>query len=356
MNTLLLSTRKGLVIYKKNNGNWKYDSLHFRGIPVTMAFYDNDENTLWTFEDHGHWGVKMHRSKDLGKNWEEVEAPKYPEGAEVREGVPASLNYVWAIEKAAGRMLMGTVPGGMFSSDDAGNSFQLNKTLWELPERPTNWFGGGMNNPGIHSIVIDPNNGSRFFIGISCAGVYETKDGGKTWASRNKGLRADFLPDPHSEFGHDPHLLVACAGSVDHMWQQNHCGIFRSTDGAATWLDVSEKEGPANFGFAIAAHHKNPDVAWVVPATSDEIRVAVDEALCVCRTDDGGKTWKAYRRGLPQENSFDITYRHALALDGDELFFGTTTGNLFRSGDGGESWETISNYLPMVHAVRYAQV
>ena len=147
---------------------------------------------------------------------------------------------------------------------------------------------------------------------MSCAGVFETMDAGKTWHPRNKGLKAAYLPNPNVEVGHDPHLLLACGfassprngNSVPamKMWQQNHCGIFRSTDAGLNWVDVSDKNGIANYGFALAIDIKNPLRAWVIPAISDEIRVAHDLALCVCRTEDGGETWQQLRNGLPQNH------------------------------------------------------
>lgn len=354
-NRLLVSSRKGLIVYALKNGQWVFDALHFRGIPICLTHFDPGSNALWVFQDHGHWGIKMQKSSDFGRTWQEVEAPKYPEGAEIKDGVEASLSYIWAAHSSGDSLWLGTVPGGLFVSEDGGSTFALNDALWNDPLRKTHWFGGGMDHPGIHSIVQDPTDPLHYYIGISCAGVYETHDRGSTWKAVNKGLRADFLPDPHADVGHDPHLLVACSNSPTHLWQQNHCGIFRSTDGARTWTDVSEAEGPARFGFAIAVDENNPDVAWVVPAVSDETRVAVNEALCLCRTDDGGKTWQAYRKGLPQENCYDIVYRHALAKSGDTLVFGTTTGNLFHSDDGGESWQVLNNYLPLINAVAFAQ-
>ncbi len=348
---LLVSTRKGLVIYKQKNNQWQYDSLHFQGIPICLSYYHPQNATLWAFQDHGHWGVKMSKSKDFGKTWLEVEAPKFPEGAEVKDGQPASLTYVWAAQHVGNALWLGTVPGGLFKTEDDGQSWELNQSLWNDPNRKTHWFGGGMRDPGIHSIVVDPRDEQHMFIGISCAGVYETHDGGSTWQAKNKGLRADFLPDPNAELGHDPHLLVTCPSSPDHLWQQNHCGIFKSDNGASSWDEVTENGGPAKFGFAVAVDEKNPLRAWVVPGVSDEIRVAVNGALCVCRTDDGGKTWQALRKGLPQESAFDIVYRHALGYSGNQLVFGSTTGNLFHSTDAGESWDVVSNYLPMVNAV-----
>ena len=356
--TLLIGTRKGVIAYRLENNRWRVENVSFEGSPVSIAYADPRNGVWWASLDHGHWGVKLHRSKDRGRTWEEVTAPAYPQGEEVKDGVPASTRYIWSMAHGGknylSKLWIGTDPGGLFVSEDGGTGFQLVESLWKHPTRKEGWFGGGRDQPGIHSIVVDPRDEDHLHIGISCAGVFETFDGGQTWNIRNKGLRAEFLPDPNSETGHDPHLLVAAPAHPDTLWQQNHCGIFYSSDGAKNWQEVSQPEGPARFGFAIAVADEDPDQAWVVPANSDLNRTAIKGALCVCRTDNGGKTWKDLRKGLPQENCFDIVYRHALAVSGDGVAFGTTTGNLFFSPDRGESWQTLNNYLPMVYSVQFA--
>lgn len=354
--TLLLGTRKGLVAYHSNGKGWKVENVSFEGQPVSIAYSDPRNDTWWACLDHGRWGVKLHRSPDRGASWEEVTAPAYPEGEEVKDGVPAATRYIWSMSQGghqAGRLWLGTDPGGLFTSNDGGSSFSLVESLWRHPTRKTGWFGGGRDQPGIHSIVIDPRNDDHVYVGISCAGVFESTDGGRTWAIRNKGMKAEFLPDPQSEVGYDPHILVAAPSNPDILWQQNHCGIYRSGNAGLTWEDVSQPEGPARFGFAIAVADDNPDQAWVAPADSDVSRTAIRGALCICRTDDGGRSWKEYRKGLPQTDCFDIVYRHALACSGDAVAFGTTTGNLFFSPDRGESWQTLNNYLPMVYSLQF---
>ena len=124
-------------------------------------------------------------------------------------------------------------------------------------------------------------------------------------------------------------------------------------DNAKSWAKVSQESGPADFGFAIAVDEQDPLKAWVAPAVSDQHRIAVDKALCISRTTDGGKSWEALRNGLPQEMAYDIVYRHALQKSGDTLVFGTTTGNLFYSNDEGNHWQTLSNNLPMIHALAF---
>lgn len=354
---LLLSTRKGLLVYKRTLHGWVFDQVHFLGIPVTLTYVDPALGAWWACLDHGHWGVKLHRSPDQGATWEEINAPKYPEGAEVQPGEQAVLNYIWAMQGTEqGDLWVGTIPGGLFKYHPETADFHLVESLWKHPSRPDNWFGGGFDQPGIHSIVVDPRDPQHVYVGISVAGVFESSDGGISWEPRNQGLRADFLPNPDAEVGHDPHMLVACAAQPEVMWQQNHCGIFKTTDGGHSWVDVSETEGPARFGFAMAVAATDPDKAWVVPALSDEMRIAIDQALCVCRTTNGGHSWEKLRKGLPQQQCFDIVYRHSLDVCGHTLCFGSTTGNVYISEDEGDQWQLLSHTLPMVHAVELARL
>lgn len=352
---LLLGTRKGLFILEPSNGTWQIGREAFLGNPVSIAAADPRNGTLWAMLDHGHWGTKLHRSTDDGVSWEEVEAPRYPEGSELKEGVPATVRYLWAFSPGGAdqpdRLYIGTEPGGLFRSDDGGRTFSLVESLWNHPTRGS-WFGGGRDYPGIHSILVDPRDSDRIVIGVSCAGTFETTDGGNTWQVRNKGLNASFLPDPTTEVGHDPHIVVASKSDPDTLWQQNHDGIFRSSNGGHHWDEVSQKGGPAFFGFSIATD-ADPNTAWVVPAHSDQCRIAIDGALCVSRTEDGGASWTTFRQGLPQRACYDVVFRHALDSNTNALAFGSTTGNLFVSNDRGESWSTAGNYLPPIYSVRF---
>lgn len=355
---ILIGTSKGLIIYNKAASGWQVEQVLFKGMPVSVVYVDERDNTWWICLAHRHWGQKLHRSIDEGKNWESIRTPIYPKDAKLKSGKAATLRKIWTMSHAGadrpGQLYLGTEPGGLFYSRDGGLSFNLLQTLWDHPSRKDEWFGAGRDHPFIHSIVVDPRDSNHFYIAISCAGVFETKDGGKTWLPRNKGLVAAYLPNPNVEIGHDPHLLLVCKANPDVLWQQNHCGIFRSTNGGLNWIDVSGSDNFPYYGFALAIDHDNPDRAWVIPAVSDEVRVAVNEALCVCRTEDGGKTWQTLREGLPQQNCFDIVFRHSLAINQNQLVFGTTTGNVFYSDDFGNNWQCLSHHLPRVDYITFA--
>ena len=358
-NKLLVGTRKGLLIMNRDGGDWQVESAHFEAIPVVYAFRDSRADTIWVSLDHGHWGGKLHRSRDMGASWEEVEAPKYYEGAACPPdfSIPAKTNYIWLVEPGGvdepERLYVGTDPGGLFVSDNGGDSFQLVDTLWHHPSN-THWFGAGRDHPGTVAIQVDPRDSRRLTIGISVGGVYVSMDGGESWEARNRGLYADYLPDPLHEHGHDPHIILASPSNPDVLWQQNHCGIFRSENGGLQWRDISDRNGgPAGFGFALAVDDEDERVAWVAPAVSAEYRVPVDRALVISRTEDGGETWQDLRAGLPQQHCYDLVFRHALDKTGDTLAFGTTAGNFYISDDRGDHWRCLTHNLAVVYSVRF---
>ncbi len=356
---LLAGTSKGLVIFSNTNKAWAIESVHFEGLPVSLAYIDERTNTWWIALSHRHWGEKLHRSGDHGKNWQEVSVPAFGNQHFYRPGQPASLKKIWVMQHAGpdrtDGLWLGTEPGGLFYSYDHGKHFQLVESLWNHPSRSDDnqWFGAGKDYPFIHSIVLDPRNSDHVYIGISCAGVFETRDGGKNWQAKNNGLVAAYLPNPKAEVGHDPHQILLCKGQPDTIWQQNHCGIFRTTTGGDRWEDVSGKNGFPRYGFALTIDDKDPNVAFVIPAHSDEQRIPVDLKVTVCKTTDGGKTWNSIHKGLPDAKAFDLVLRHSFAKIDSTLAFGTNNGNLYLSEDDGTVWSALSQNLATVNCVAF---
>ncbi len=364
-----VATRKGLFTLERGASQWTVQRVNFLGDNCTLAMADPRNGTLIAALNHGHFGVKLHRSRDGGATWQEIATPKYPEKpadyvpkTPPAEGKPVDwvLKLVWALAPGGasepGVLWCGTLPGGLFRSGDHGDSWELNRPLWDEPLREE-WFGGGAEEPGIHSICIDPRDPRHVRVAVSCGGVWITRDGGRSWQLGGRGMRAEFMP-PERQFDpniQDPHQMVQCAASPDVLWVQHHNGIFKSSDGAASWTEI-ENVPPSAFGFAVAVHPKNPDVAWFVPGVKDEQRYPVDGRVVVTRTTDGGKRFETLTKGLPQEHAYDLVYRHALDVDatGETLAFGSTTGSLWISEDGGDSWTTVSSNLPPVYAVRFA--
>lgn len=367
-NRMLVATRKGLFFYSRGAGGWKVEEVAFLGEPVTMTLPDTRDGAIYAVLTLGHFGCKLRRRLPGETEWKELTVPVFPEGAEVpaappaNEGEPpkmkpASLSEIWALEPGAtpGHLWAGTIPGAIFQSKDAGESWQLVEFLFNRPER-MQWFGGGKDDAGVHSIAVDPRDRNRVVIAISCGGVWRSTDGGETWQNVGTGLRAEYMP-PNLAFdlvSQDPHRIAACAAQPDTVWLQHHNGVFLSRDNGVTFTEIKNAK-PAPFGFAVAAHPKDPDTAWFVPATVDQCRVPVDSRLVVSRTRDGGKSFEVLNRGLPEEPAYDIVYRHALDVDetGSTLAFGSTTGGLWVSENGGDNWTSLSHTLPPIYSIRF---
>jgi len=351
---LLVATRKGLFEVDRTDGGWRVGAVHFLGDPVSLVLVDPRDGAWYAAMNLGHFGVKLRRSDDAGATWEEVGTPAFPASGE--DG--PSLKDCWALTAGGadqpGRLWFGSIPGGLFTSDDRGATWTLNEPLWNHEGR-SKWFGGGADEPGIHSVLVDPRDSSRVLVAVSCGGVWSTTDDGASWAVHTEGMAAEFMPperatDPYIQ---DPHQIALCADHPDVVWCQHHNAAYRSADGGHTWAGIEPV--PSHFGFAVAAHPHDPDTAWFVPAVKDETRVPVDGKVVVARTRDGGATFEALRNGLPQEHAYDLVYRHALDVDGtgDVLAFGSTTGSLWVTEDGGDAWRAVTTHLPPVYAVRF---
>jgi photosystem II stability/assembly factor-like uncharacterized protein len=261
---------------------------------------------------------------------------------------------VWSVAARNGELFAGVQPAGLFRSKDGGETFEPVSGLQEHPSRPE-WSPGGAGLI-LHSIVLDPADPKRVWVGISSAGIFYTGDDGKSWEPRNRGTRADFLPEGQNypEFGQCVHNVVKAAGTGDRLYQQNHCGMYRSDDGGVLWESV-EKGLPSTFGFPVAAHPRDPDTAWLVPLNGDvHGRYVPDAKAAVWRTRDAGRTWQDLRKGLPQRNAYFGVLRQAMATDRLEpvgVYFGTGSGTLFASADEGASWKPVAEHLPTISSV-----
>lgn len=364
---ILVGTRKGFFAIAKHRGQWSIDKAELLGDPVTMLVEDRS-GAIHAAQDMGHFGVKIKRSTDKGATWEERSVPQYPampEGYEeidpIRQTpVKWDMRSIWSLENGhpdrPQELWCGTIPGGLFRSTDAGESWAIVEGLWYHPDRK-NWVGGGADFPGIHSIIVDPRAPDTLRIGVSCGGIWVTENGGSDWEVRGVGQRAEYMPpeqamDPAVQ---DPHCVVQCATNPDRIWIQHHNGIFRSDDAGDTCTEIV-CEDPSSFGFATVVDPNDADTAWFIPGVKDQHRYPRDGRLVVTRTSDAGKSFETLTEGLPQQHAYDLVYRHGFDIDatGNTLAFGSTTGNFWVSENRGESWTPVSSTLPPVYCVKFS--
>jgi photosystem II stability/assembly factor-like uncharacterized protein len=353
---LLVGTAKGAFLLTSNaeRAEWQIDGPHFPGESVYALAYDargGRRRTLAATRSF-HWGSGIRTSDDFGATWSSPERQnvRFPEESGL------ALVQVWQIAPGRAdepdRLWAGVEPAALFESQDGGESWVPNEGLLGHEHRPR-WMPGG-GGLGLHTIVHDPANRDRMLVAISTAGVYRTDDGGATWQPRNAGVRAEFLPDKYPEFGQCVHKVVHHPARPERLFLQNHWGLYRSDDWGDSWVDVANGV-PSDFGFAMQMHPHDPDTVYIVPIQSDEFRCTPEAKLRVYRTRDAGASWAPLTTGLPQANAYETVLRDALTADTHDaagIYFGTKSGKVYASADGGDTWTCLADALPSVCCVK----
>jgi photosystem II stability/assembly factor-like uncharacterized protein len=353
---LLIGTRKGCFVLESDGDRreWELRGPFCEGWPVYHAVHDPSSGTIYAAAASEWHGSAVWRSTDRGETW-----TLSSEGLAYENGDRKLSKVSTLAVRPDGRVLVGVAAPGIFESSDGGETWSLLSTLAGQPgsemwDDPANQPPGHL---GISGLMPDRDDASRFWAIVQGIGIFETQDDGTSWAPRNKGLRAEW-PRPHDEVGFCVHPLVRLPADGDRMYQQNHCGMHRSTDGGHTWTEVTEGL-PSDFGFAAAAHPHDRDTFYVVPLDPGHGRTMPDGRAAVWRTRDTGETWQRLDRGLPHENAYVGVLRQGMAIDSHDvpgLYVGTSTGQVFASADEGESWSEIASYLPSISSVEVAVV
>ncbi len=166
--------------------------------------YDPRSGFLFAALDHAVYGSNVHRSTDLGRNWDMVGAPKFTDGDE------RTVRRIWHVQPGhsdqPGLNWADADPGVLFRSADDGQTWSQVDSINDHPTRDQRQPGAG--GPVVHAIIQDKRDAERMFVAISAAGVFRSEDGGRSWQPKNQGVRADFLPETYPEVGQCCHHLV----------------------------------------------------------------------------------------------------------------------------------------------------
>lgn len=354
---LLIGTNKGIFIYSSTveRQDWSLQGPYLPGWEAYSVLGDSRSgNLLYAGTSHAAYGATIRISRNEGETWEQIaEGPRYSEESGFK------LNRIWQLapgaESEPGTLFAGSEEAGIFVSRDNGQTWKEMNGLTSHPTRPE-WFpgAGGMC---LHTILIDPNNSHRMWVGISAVGVFRTLDGGQSWHTCNKGLNRVPTGQPSPEVGYCVHKMVLDPTNSDILYMQEHRGVFKSTDGGDTWNSIEEgltlREGDAPFGFPIAVS-PNGDL-FLVPLESSEQRSMRDGKLLVYRMARGEQSWKPIGDVLPEEERHVSVLRDAMSVDSLEpygLYFGTTSGEVFCSLDRGESWNRLPGQFSRILTVK----
>lgn len=367
---VLVSTRKGLFFLRAatSRARFRLEGPHFLGHTIHHAVLDaRNGRTLLVAARTGHLGPTIFRTDDFGGSWQEAAAP--PQFPKATEGArPRVVDHVFWLTPGhpsePGVWYAGTSPQGLFRSDDGGRTWSGVTGFNDHPMYEK-WTGGAQDatpdGPKLHSILIDPRDPQRMYLGMSSGGVFTSDDRGASWRPLNRGARADFLPDPLPEYGQDPHRVALHPLRSDRLYQQSHCGIYRMDRPDDRWIRIGERmpKEVGDIGFPLVLHPRDPETAWVFPMDGSTVwpRVSPGGRPAAYVTRDGGTTWKRCDRGLPRAQAWFTVKRQAFAADAHDpvgLYFGTTSGAIWASRDEGAHWVCIAQHLPEIYATEAA--
>ena len=350
---LFIGTKKGAFILESDSArrDWRVRGPFCETWPIHHVIRTESDGAIYAAGGSPWYGSSVWRSADDGATWTQSS-----DGLTYGDDGP-KLNTIWNLTPSDGTLYAGVEPAGLFRSNDGGQTWTHVAGLREHPSTPE-WQPG---NGGLclHSIVPHPTDANRLWVGISAVGAFETTDGGATWDLRNKGVRADFYPGDPPEFGQCVHKLGIHPDYPERLFQQNHCGVYRSDDGGRQWTEITGTL-PSDFGFPLAVHPHDPATVYVIPHSApDKGRHMIDGHTAVYRSRDRGDTWHRLDRGLPTQDAYLGVLREGMAtdsLDPAGIYFGTSTGQVFGSSDEGDSWQLVADFLPPVWSVEAAVV
>ena len=360
--TLLVATRKGLWTLASDGTRrtFRLAGPHFLGHVVHHALRDpRDAKTLLVAARTGHLGPTVFRSTDRGKTWKEATRPPAFGKGEGRV-VDHTFWLTPGHESQPAVWYAGTSPQGLFRSEDGGNKWNGVDGFNRNPQRKV-WCGddkdGTPDGPKLHSVLVDPRDAAHLYIAMSSGGVFESQDAGASWTPLNRGVRADFLPQPTPEYGHDPHC-VRFAADADRLYQLNHCGLYRLDRPATTWTDigVGMPKAVGAIGLPLVAHPREPGTLWIFPMDGTDVwpRTSPGGRPAVFRSRSGGESWTRHAKGMPRAQAWWTVKRQAMSADRSDpvgVYFGTTSGEVWASRDEGASWRAIARHLPEIYAV-----
>jgi photosystem II stability/assembly factor-like uncharacterized protein len=345
---LLVGTEKGLfrLVEDAAAGRWVVDGPHMAGYSVLHTMLAGD-GSLYAATAHKIWGAHVYRSRDQGQTWSSLDAVP---GHDAESGRGAT-RAIWYLAESGNTLFAGIDPAGLFRSDDGGKTWSPVEGLNEHPTRTT--WEPSKGCFAVHSICVDSLQPDNMVVAVSAGGVYRSEDGGATWQPTNARVRAENLPQPTPETGHNVHRIIMHPNEPTRLYRQCYSGIYRSDDGAKTWVEITDGL-PSDFGYGIVTDPGDADTVFQIPESGSHLRAPVDGKLRVYRSRDAGATWASASAGLPDDHVYVTVLREAMAIDARDpcgLYFGTSGGHVFASADAGDSWRLVANYLPRVLSV-----
>ena len=361
---VLLGTRKGTYVVTGDRGRrrWTVGPVAHEGGEVYHVVGDpRHPGDLYAAVNSTFWGPMIQRSRNWGKTWREVATPLTPVKKERQpnydNGKPwGAIANLWHVEPGhpsePDTLYLGADPHLLFRTTDLASSWEPIDSINHHPSHDS--WSPGAGGACLHTILLDPRDPKRMYIGMSAVGTFRTEDGGATWKPTNKGVQAPFLPDKYPETGQCVHKVAADAENPDTFYRQDHGGMYVSHDRMDHWTRIGRPLGD-DFGFGVASPPSAPGRAYFVRLDGMG-RVTGEGHFQVHEWDDGRRRWRKLLSPKAFPGHFGVQ-REGIATDSLQpagIYVGTTTGQLFVSPDAGRTWKLVPFQFPGIHSVSVA--
>ncbi len=312
---LVGTTGAGLFQSPDGGENWSRIRDPFPGESQVRALASDPQNPSVVYAGSNNG---IYRSEDAGNSWVKLDSPM--------EG----LN-IWSIAVDASdsdTVFAGTSPPFVFRSRDGGKSWQ--KLAATMAQECA------IGSPRVTAMLVDPEDRGTVLAGVEIDGVYRSRDGGDTWAQLDAGITN---PDIHGmaySLGEQKTVLVSTPRE-----------IFASQDDGETFQSLAVTSSfPMPYCRWIAVKPDNPQVLFA--ANGD---AAIGNTGTIQRSTDGGRSWET--RPLPVEPNSPLWNFATHSADPNLILANSVYSELYRSHDGGDSWEKLKKEFTEVRALAW---
>ena len=254
----------------------------------------------------------VRKSRDGGATWLDC-------------GLPDAEIFALAVSAANGAVYAGSEPSRLFRSDDGGSTWRPLDGLLELPSRPTWSFPPRPWTSHVRWIAPSPHDGDLLLVGIELGGLMRSTDGGLSWDDHRPGAQRDV------------HSLAWHPRDSSRAYEAGGGGSAWSGDGGDTWQPADDGRD-RHYTWSVAADPVDPEL-WYVSASTGPFAAhgGRDPQARIFRR-RGHDPWQALDGGLPEPLH---AMPYALATTGELVFAGLGDGQVWRSGDRGDTWERL---------------
>jgi photosystem II stability/assembly factor-like uncharacterized protein len=318
------ATGDGIVRLDETGGGWTSELVLAGSGAQCLAAHPRDADTVYA----GLRADGVRRTQDGGRSWVDCELPE--------PGV-----YSLAVSAADGSVYAGTEPSRLFRSDDAGESWRELEALLELPSRPTWSFPPRPWTSHVRWIAPSPHHADLLLVGIELGGLMRSTDGGETWQDHRPGAQRDV------------NSLTWHPSVPGRAYEAGGGGAAFSEDGGESWQPADEGRD-RHYTWSVAVDPDDPEV-WYVSASTGPFAAhgGRDPQAHVYRR-RAGEAWHELGGGLPEPLA---AMPYALVAGDGRLFAGLADGEVWESGDRGDSWRALTfvgDTIAALHALAYS--